>query len=205
MNTESGLTREIASRVRAARESAEPRLTQEEVGARLGLSKVGYGHYERGAQPFSVWHLFQLAGILGRPVEYFLGLKTDLRLDEQTLLGAYRRLDGSQQQAWVLVSFLQMCRHWEGAPAAPASESELVPVIVAQQRPDGRLELIQQGLMEAGAVAHLSDYEPVDGQPLTAQEWEYVNALRQLAPGQRAEYLQELQARVAQAGRSAPS
>lgn len=205
MNTENSLTREIASRVRTVRENAEPRLTQEEVGARLGLSKVGYGHYERGVQPFSVWHLFQLAGILGRPVEYLLGLKTDLRLDEQTLLGAYRRLDGSQQQAWVLVSFLQMCRHWEEAPSAPAAESDLVPVIVARQTPDGRLELVQQGLMQAENVAHLSDYEPVDGRALTPQEWRYVNSLRLLTPAEQAESLQELEARVARARAAAAS
>ena len=77
MNTEASLTREIASRVRAARESLEPKLTQEELGAKIGLSKVGYGHYERGTQPFSVWHLYQLARVLGRPLEYFLGLTTE--------------------------------------------------------------------------------------------------------------------------------
>lgn len=205
MNSEAKLTREIADRVRVARENLQPKMTQEELGEKLGLQRVTYSRHERGVTPFTLSQLFQIARIIGQPIEYLLGLKADLRLDEQTLLGAYRRLDGSQQQAWVLVSCLQMCRHWEAAPAAPASESGLLPVIVAQQRPDGRLELIRQGLMEAGAVAQLSDYEPVDGQPLTAQEWEYVNALRQLAPEQRAEYLQELQARVAQAGRSAPS
>ena len=74
MNTEASLTREIASRVRAARESLEPKLTQEEIGAKIGLSKVGYGHYERGTQTFSVWHLYQLARVLGRPLEDFLGV-----------------------------------------------------------------------------------------------------------------------------------
>lgn len=205
MNTEATLTREIASRVRAARESLDPKMTQEEVGAKLGLSKFGYGHYERGTQTFSVWHLFQLARILGRPVESFLGLQTDLRLDEETLLGAYRRLDGSQHQAWVLVNFLQMCRHWEEAPAGPSSEADLVPVIVARQTPDGRLELIQQGLLGAGAVAHLSDYEAVDDRALTPQEWRYVNSLRLLAPEERAEYVEELEARVARAAHAPAS
>ncbi len=196
MNPEDNLAREIASRVRTARENLEPKLTQEEVGAKLGLSKVGYGHYERGSQPFSVWHLFQLSHILGQPLEYLLGLVTDLRLDEQTLLGAYRRLDGTVHQARVLVAFLELCRIWDEAPPTSPAEARLLPVIVAQQTPDGRLQLVRQGLMEVAAPPDLSDYEPVDGQPLTDLEWRLVNCLREMSPEERKDFAQELQARV---------
>lgn len=205
MNSEAKLTREIADRVRVARENLQPKMTQEELGEKLGLQRVTYSRHERGVTPFTLSQLFQIARIIGQPIEYLLGLKADLRLDEQTLLGAYRRLDGSQQQAWVLVSCLQMCQHWEAAPTAPAAESGLLPVIVARQMPDGRLELVQQGLMQAEDVAHLSDYEPVDGQALTPQEWQYVNSLRLLTPAEQAESLQELEARVARARAAAAS
>ena len=204
MNTEASLTREIASRARAARESLEPKLTQEELGAKIGLSKVGYGHYERGTQPFSVWHLYQLARVLGRPLEYFLGLTTELRLDEQTLLGAYRRLDGSVHQVRVLVSFLEMCRIWDEAPPTSPAEAKLLPVIVAQQTPDGRLQLVRQGLMDMIPPPDLSDYEPVDGQPLTDIEWELVNCLRQMSPEELKDFERDLQERVSRHSASQP-
>ena len=196
MNPEDTLTREIAARVRAARESLEPRPTQEEIGAKLGLSKVGYGHYERGSQPFSVLHLHRLARILGRPIEQLLGLATELRQDEQTLVGAYRRLDGSAHQARVLIAFLEMCRLWDEAPPASPSGERLMPVIVAQQTPDGQLQLLRQGLMDVLAPADLSDFEPVDDQPLSDLEWRLVNCLRQMSPEERQDFEQELRARV---------
>lgn len=88
MNT---LDTEISRRVREARKSAG--LSQEEVGEHLGLTRGGYGHYERGRQPFTVEQLFRLSRILGEPVEYFLGLDTELTSDEKKLLDYYRRID----------------------------------------------------------------------------------------------------------------
>lgn len=204
MKTEASLTREIASRVRAARESLAPKMTQEELGAKLGLSKFGYGHYERGTQTFSVWHLYQLARILGRPLEYFFGLPTQDRPDEQTLLGAYRRLDGSVHQVRVLIAFLEMCRLWDEAPPTSPAEAKLLPVIVAQQMSDGRLQLVRQGLMDVVPPPDLSDYEPVDGQPLTDLEWELVNCLRLMHPEELKEFEAELQARVSRHSASQP-
>lgn len=204
MNTEASLTREIASRVRAARESLEPKLSQEEIGAKIGLSKTGYGHYERGTQTFSVWHLYQLARVLGRPLEDFLGLPIESRPDEQTLLRAYRRLDGSVHQARVLIAFLEMCRLWDEAPPTSPAETKLLPVIVAQQTPDGRLQLVRQGLMDVVPPPDLSDYEPVDGQPLTEIEWELVNCLRQMSPEELKDFERELQARVSRRSASQP-
>lgn len=197
MNSEDKLTREIASRVRAARERAEPKLTQDEMGERLGLSRVAYGHYERGLTPFTIPHLFQVARILGQPVEYLLGLTTDLHPDEQLLMGAYRRLNGSVHQARVLVAFLELCRLWDEAPPASPEGAKLLPVIVAQQTPDGDLQLVRQGLMDVIPPPNLSDYEPVDGQPLSDLEWRLVNLLREMTPAELKEFEQELQTRTA--------
>jgi transcriptional regulator with XRE-family HTH domain len=197
MNSEDKLTREIASRVRAARERAEPKLTQDEMGERLGLSRVAYGHYERGLTPFTIPHLFQVAHILGQPVEHFLSLTTDLHSDEQLLVGAYRRLNGSVHQARVLVAFLELCRIWDEAPPASPEGAKLLPVIVAQQTPDGNLQLVRQGLMDVIPPSNLSDYEPVDGQPLSDLEWRLVNLLREMTPAELKEFEQGLQSRIA--------
>jgi transcriptional regulator with XRE-family HTH domain len=197
MNSEDKLTREIASRVRAARERAEPKLTQDEMGERLGLSRVAYGHYERGLTPFTIPHLFQVAHILGQPVEHFLSLTTDLHSDEQLLVGAYRRLNGSVHQARVLVAFLELCRLWDEAPPASPEGAKLLPVIVAQQTPDGNLQLVRQGLMDVIPPSNLSDYEPVDGQPLSDLEWRLVNLLREMTPAELKEFEQGLQSRIA--------
>ena len=197
MNSEDKLTREIASRVRAARERAEPKLTQDEMGERLGFSRVAYGHYERGLTPFTIPHLFQVAHILGQPVEHFLSLTTDLHSDEQLLVGAYRRLNGSVHQARVLVAFLELCRLWDEAPPASPEGAKLLPVIVAQQTPDGNLQLVRQGLMDVIPPSNLSDYEPVDGQPLSDLEWRLVNLLREMTPAELKEFEQGLQSRIA--------
>jgi transcriptional regulator with XRE-family HTH domain len=50
-----------------------------------------YSHYERGRYVFTVEQLFQLADLFHRPVEWFLGLKTDLDEDEQQALTLYRQ------------------------------------------------------------------------------------------------------------------
>ena len=198
MSTEAQLTRDIARRVRATREGLEPRLTQEDVGARLGLSKVGYGHYERGSQPFSVWHLFELATILGRPVEYYLGLSTDLRPDEQVLLGGYRRLDESPHQARVLVTLLDLCQLWADAPA-PRRDAEVAPLVVAQRQPDGQFRVIHGGLMETTAPLDQAELAPVNGRDLSADELELVRLLREMDPVEREAFVQEMRARLSSA------
>ncbi len=198
MIAEAQLTRDIARRVRGTREGLEPRLTQEEVGARLGLSKVGYGHYERGSQPFSVWHLFELATILGRPVEYFLGLSTDLRPDEQVLLGGYRRLDDSPHQARVLVTLLDLCQLWSDAPA-PAPDAEVAPLLVAQRQPDGQFRVIHGGLTETSAPLDPAELAPVNGQSLSDEEVMLVGLLREMDPAEREAFVQEMRDRLSSA------
>ena len=56
----------------------------------MSLSKYGYGHYEREKQPFTVDQLFTLSRVLGRSVEWFLGLETELTDKEDRLLATFR-------------------------------------------------------------------------------------------------------------------
>lgn len=146
----------IAARVRAARLAAN--LSHEELGRQLGLTKAGYGHYERGRQPFTLALLWQLAAIFNKSQAYFLGLDTtELRLDEQALLTAYRRLDGSPWQATSLLTIQELCRIWSQAQAGPVglprgSELQPQPLVSAQEQPDGQLRLVAQGI-SAGAEA----------------------------------------------------
>jgi len=100
MNPEDTFNQELAKRIRAAREEAG--LSQEELGGKIGMSSVGYGHYERGTHLPDIWQVFQLARALGRPVEHFLGLDTGLSADEGELLAIYRGLEGAAARALVL-------------------------------------------------------------------------------------------------------
>lgn len=63
-----------------------------DVSEALGLSEVGYGHYERGIRAFTVEQLFQLSRVLGKPVTFFLGLDTGLDPEAEDLLFHYRRI-----------------------------------------------------------------------------------------------------------------
>lgn len=84
----------IAQRVKQAREAAG--FSQKDMAKRLGLTEAGYGHYERDRQTFTVEQLLQVSRILGRPVEWFLGLDTGLSEDEGQLLALYRAIDSEQ-------------------------------------------------------------------------------------------------------------
>lgn len=81
--------RGIAQRVKQARQEAG--LSQESLGKKLGLSKVGYGEYERVSRLFDTEQLFHLERILGRSVGWFLGLSSELSDDEQQVLSMYQR------------------------------------------------------------------------------------------------------------------
>lgn len=81
-------TQAIARRVKEARNALG--LSQEDLGEKVGLSKVGYGEYERGNRLFDTEQLFRLARVLGRPVEYFLGLDMGLTGREERVLAIFR-------------------------------------------------------------------------------------------------------------------
>lgn len=89
MNNLSTREEGIARRVREARVASG--LTLKEVGEQLGLSEVGYGHYERGARPFGVEQLFELSRVLGRSIHHLLGLETRLSEEEDELVTLYRQ------------------------------------------------------------------------------------------------------------------
>jgi len=91
----SNLEAAIIRRVTEAREEAH--LTHKEIGKVLSLSETGYGHYERFRQPFTIEQLFQLSRILGRSVEYFLGLDNGLTPEEDRLLTLYRSASTDRQ------------------------------------------------------------------------------------------------------------
>lgn len=87
-------------RIKAARR--ESGLSQEDVGRRLGLSRSGYGHLEDGSRLLTLDDLANLSRILGRPVEYFLGLDTGMTEDEGQLLAAYQSIDDDVAKRLVL-------------------------------------------------------------------------------------------------------
>lgn len=63
---------EIANRMREARKAKN--LSQEELGRRLGLTKVAYGDYERVKRLLDTEQLFQLERFLNCSVAWLLGL-----------------------------------------------------------------------------------------------------------------------------------
>ena len=77
--------------------------TQDAVGECLGLSEVGYGHYDRARQPFTVEQLFKLSRLLGRSVEHFLGLNNGLTAEEDRLLAMFRSLGHDSARAEVVI------------------------------------------------------------------------------------------------------
>jgi len=88
----SPLEERIIDRVRQARKEAK--LTQEQLGAQLGMSAKGYSHYEQKRGPIPLALLFQIARLLRVPVEDLLGLPPpgDMTEDERWLLNAWRGL-----------------------------------------------------------------------------------------------------------------
>lgn len=102
MNKLSRREQEIAKRVRSARENMNPKLTQEEVGDKLGLSQVGYSHYEAFRVPFTVEQLFKLSPILGRSVQYLLGLERDFTDEEDELLTWFEQIETPEFRQRVL-------------------------------------------------------------------------------------------------------
>lgn len=78
----------ITRRVIEAREQAG--LERGDLARALSLDPNSYGHYERGRYAFTVEQLFTLAPVLGRSVEWLLGLDTGLSEEEDRLLSLYR-------------------------------------------------------------------------------------------------------------------
>lgn len=86
----------LGHRIRQVREDAG--LSQEYVGKQLNITQTGYSYYERGEREMSLDTLDKLAGILGKPVEHFLGLDSPLDEDEAELLHIYERLPNAMKR-----------------------------------------------------------------------------------------------------------
>jgi len=108
------LAKQIGRRLKQARE--DRRLTQEEIGAALGIERAAYANIETGRSLLTIEHLMKLPGILLEPVTYFLGVETELSVDEGGVLEAYRATpDGLPKQ-----HAKQMLRSWADQFLEPA-------------------------------------------------------------------------------------
>ena len=100
--------KETCRRVRDRRGKATPSLSQEDVAEALGLTKSGYGPYERCKQRLTVAQLFHLSQLLHVPVEELLGLPLpgEMSEDERRLLDDLRRIQSPalREHALLLVS-----------------------------------------------------------------------------------------------------
>jgi transcriptional regulator with XRE-family HTH domain len=97
---------QIIKRVTEARTNAK--LSRKEVADRLNLEEQSYGHYERGRFAFTVEMLFQLSKILGKPIEWLLGLPTEMTPDEQEMLALYRELHPDARRMFLEVTRQQV-------------------------------------------------------------------------------------------------
>lgn len=84
----STLDRLVTERVIQARQAAG--LNKRELGERLSLADSSYSPYESHRIPFTVEMIGRLSRILGRPIEYFLGLDTGLTERESRMLAVFR-------------------------------------------------------------------------------------------------------------------
>lgn len=92
----SKLAKQIGKRLKEARENVQ--LTQEEVGAALGIGRAAYANIENGRSLLGVDHLLNLPSILRKPVTYFLGVNGELPQDEAEWLEIYRSLEPNQRK-----------------------------------------------------------------------------------------------------------
>ncbi len=60
----------IGANIKKARE--ERGLSQAELGAKLGVTATAINYYEKGKRKINIGDLYRLAGVLNKPLEYFL-------------------------------------------------------------------------------------------------------------------------------------
>jgi len=92
----------LARRIKRAREAYRPKMSQEELGRRLGIEQSTVSLIENGVSEVGAIRLVKLAEILGRPVTWFLGIDTDLADDEAELVHLYRQIDDERMRAMVI-------------------------------------------------------------------------------------------------------
>lgn len=81
--TDDILAKKIGSRLKKARLSARPPLTQMQVGGLLGIGRAGYSNIENGRTLLTIEHLVKLPRILGKPIPWYLGFDDmDAQVDD---------------------------------------------------------------------------------------------------------------------------
>lgn len=110
---EDKLNKEIGNRIRLARQ--EMGLTQTELGDYLGLTKNAVSKIEKGFNALTVKNLFELPGVLQRPIGFFLGLESDLSPDEERLIEIYRAIPEGMPREYAfmfLKDWLKQAKSW---------------------------------------------------------------------------------------------
>ena len=82
--------RQIGRRLEQAR--IEANLSQQELADKVGVDRSTISLYESGKRSIGLDVLDRLSCVLGKPLEYFLGIDTGLSEDEAELLYMYRAL-----------------------------------------------------------------------------------------------------------------
>lgn len=99
-----GLYREIGRKIRDARERAAPKLSQDKLAKRLGMSRASVVNIEAGRQHPPLHLLWQIAEILGTDLVLLLPRRdelsappTELQLDKDTIQEIKRAAKGDTE------------------------------------------------------------------------------------------------------------
>ena len=82
----------LARRIKRAREAYRPKMSQDELGKRLGIEQSTVSLIENGVTEVGAIRLMRIAAILGRPVTWFLGIDTGLSDDEAQIVHLWRQI-----------------------------------------------------------------------------------------------------------------
>ena len=91
----------VGKRLREARKALD--MQQSEVARALGITMEAYGSYERGWHTSPTDTIGKVPAVLHRPLNFFLGLPDDLKLeeDERMLLETYRSIQSADIRSLV--------------------------------------------------------------------------------------------------------
>jgi len=112
-----GLYREIGRKIRDARERAAPKLSQDKLAKRLGMSRASVVNIEAGRQHPPLHLLWQIAEILGTDLVLLLPRRDELsaqssavELDKDTINEIKRAAKGDPKTQKVLAGFVSKLR-----------------------------------------------------------------------------------------------
>src|SRR5688572_5361430 len=119
----------IGARIAKARDSAG--LTQEQVAEHLGFARTTQVAIEQGRRRVSAHELYVFAQVLGRPLDYFLGLGAWGDLDFRPLLRRFGELAegerGPSPENQALVEFESLCRDYLSLEAMNDLPGKVLP------------------------------------------------------------------------------